>query len=231
MVMTGLYSKPRILIISKGHKSAKRILEVFDDNFQVSYTTKIDPEKFDVSDAAVFDYINDNIVDISSKNNILNIYLINDVSEVEKYNLRYGEYLLRGPGYLRFLPELIITLLERKLCNNQLNFEVNKYMDLLMKLNFGILLLRKRNGTIFFANNYALKLMDLKIDEVRNKRIEDLNIFEDIEKFKLDDHNFNKKIDVLRKNDEKLPVVFSSNETLFGAQKIIQFVFTNLDKV
>ena len=57
------------------------------------------------------------------------------------------------------------------------------------------------------------------------------NIFEDIEKFKLNDHNFNKKIDVLRKNDEKLPVVFSSNETLFGAQKIIQFVFTNLDKV
>lgn len=229
--MSGLYSKPRILIISKGHKSAKRILEVFDDNFQVSYMTKIEPERFKVTDAAVFDYINDNIIEISSKNNILNIFLVSDVSEVEKYNLRYGEYLLRGPGYLRFLPELIVTLLERQLCNNQLNFQVNKYMDLLMKLNFGILLLRKRNGTIFFANDYALNLMNLKIEEVRNKRIEELKVFENIDKYKLDENITSKKINIIYGKENKIPIIFSSNETLFGAQKIVQFVFTNLEKL
>ena len=56
------YSKPRIILVGRSQKDARRLIEAFDDRFDVRYVEEISDEFSRFSDAMIFDYVTEGII-------------------------------------------------------------------------------------------------------------------------------------------------------------------------
>jgi len=227
------YSKPRIILVGRSQKDARRLIEAFDDRFDVRYVEEVSDEFGRFSDAMIFDYVSEEIINNLRSGSVPYLCLIGTEKSIAKYSLEAGEYLLKGPGYLHYLPEIVYSMLEKHRLQKTLDFEREKYMGLVNSMGCGMLILRKRDGNVIFCNKVAQSLLGYAEEEIEKMRLQDLVYDEPfalqtilgIEKFDTD-----REIVMLTKAGGKIYVIFNTSETLYGAERVVQLTFMDVSK-
>jgi len=116
------YSKPRIILVGRSQKDARRLIEAFDDRFDVRYVEEVSEEFGRFSDAMIFDYVSEEIIKNLRSGSVPYLCLIGTEKSIAKYSLEAEEYLLKGPGYLHYLPEIVYSMLEKHRLQKTLDF-------------------------------------------------------------------------------------------------------------
>ncbi|MDK2944549.1 MAG: hypothetical protein PWQ24_1264 [Mesotoga sp.] len=231
--MFDFYSKPRIILVGRSQKDARRLIEAFDERFDVRYVEEVSDEYSRFSDAMVFDYVGEDIIRNLRSGSIPYLCLIGSEKAIVKYSLEPGEYLLKGPGYLHYLPEIVYSMLEKHRLQKTLDFEREKYMGLVNSMGCGMLILRKRDGNVIFCNQVAQSLLGYTEEEIEKMRLQDLVYDEPfaletilgIEHFDTD-----REIVMLTKTGGKTYVIFNTSEMLYGAESVVQLTFMDVSK-
>lgn len=231
-MLGGFYTKPRIILVGKSQKDARRLIEAFDDRFDVRYVEEVSDEAWRYSDVIIFDYVNKELHDKTNERKLPYLFLVGDEKNIKKYELEIGEYLLKGPGYLHYLPEIVFSLLEKQRLQKILDFEREKYMGLVNSMGCGMFVLRKRDGSILFSNQVVTEIFGYEKSELEKSRLQDIvasdaDIISDI----LNEEEMNNAELVMFNIDgEKMYVRFNSSEMVYGAEKVILFTFMDITR-
>jgi len=227
------YSKPRIILVGRSQKDARRLIEAFDDRFDVRYVEEVSDEFGRFSDAMIFDYVSEDIINNLRAGTIPYLCLVGSEKSIEKFSLVPGEYLLKGPGYLHYLPEIVYSMLEKHRLQKTLDFEREKYMGLVNSMGCGMLILRKRDGNVIFCNKVAQSLLGYSEEEIEKMSIQDLLYDEPFAlQTILGRENFDtdREIVMLTKAGGKIYVIFNTSEMLYGAERVVQLTFMDVSK-
>jgi len=227
------YSKPRIILVGRSQKDARRLIEAFDDRFDVRYVEEISDEFSRFSDAMIFDYVTEGIIKSLRAGTIPYLCLIGSEKSVAKHELKPGEYLLKGPGYLHYLPEIVFSMLEKHRLQKTLDFEREKYMGLVNSMGCGMLIIRKRDGNVIFSNKVAQRLLGYEESEIEKTRLQDLVYDEPLALnlvLEREGVNSDREIVMLTRTNGKIYVIFNTSEMLYGAERVVQFTFMDISK-
>ncbi len=231
--MFDFYSKPRIILVGRSQKDARRLIEAFDDRFDVRYVEEIADEFSRFADAMIFDYVNESIISTLRAGTIPFLCLVASEKSVSKFNLQIGEYLLKGPGYLHYLPEIVYSMLEKHRLQKTLDFEREKYMGLVNSMGCGMLIIRKRDGNVIFSNSVAQRLLGYEEPEIEKIRLQDL-VYDEPFVLNLvlerEEADTDREIVMLARNGGKLYVIFNTSEMLYGAERVVQFTFMDISR-
>lgn len=231
-MLGGLYTKPRIILVGKSQKDARRLIEAFDDRFDVRYVEEVSDEAWRYSDVIIFDYVNKELHEKTTERKLPYLFLVGDEKNVKKFGLEIGEYLLKGPGYLHYLPEIVFSLLEKQRLQKVLNFEREKYMGLVNSMGCGMFVLRKRDGSILFSNQVVTGILGYEKDELEKLRLHDIAVADsDVITDILSEEKMNNAELVLSDIEgEKRFVRFNSSGMVYGAEKVILFTFMDVTR-
>ncbi|TYB95647.1 MAG: PAS domain-containing protein [Kosmotoga sp.] len=222
-------SRQRVIVVAKTNKDAKRLIEALHDFYEVRYTEHVEKEHWLFSDLLIFDYFDENIVKKSKESEVPYIFLASSMEEVEKYSLAEDKYILKGPGYLNYLNNIVNLIVEKQQLERILGFEKEKYLSLVNSMGCGMLVLRKNDGLILFANKVAKEVLGYQGDGLIHMKLSD---FVDSEKDDSQILSSEPKINLECKLQthlgDKRDVRYSSSETIYGAERVIQFTFMDI---
>jgi len=221
------YSKPRITLVGKSQKDARRLIEAFDDRFDVRYEEEVSSELWNYSDMMVFDYVNNDLLSSARRQETPHLFLINDESQTTDFHLSQGEYLFKGPGYLNYLADIVFSILEKERLKKTLEFEREKYMGLVNSMGCGMLVVRKRDSGILFSNRVSLSVLGYTEQEMSNMKLGDI-VVGGLSSVLPDNSLKDNEVELLTRSGDSRFVQFSSSEILYGAEKVIQFSFMDV---
>ncbi len=222
-------SRQRVIVVAKTNKDAKRLIEALHDFYEVRYTEHVEKEHWLFSDLLIFDYFDENIVQKSKESDVPYIFLASDVEEVKKYSLSEDKYILKGPGYLNYLNNIVNLIVEKQQLERILGFEKEKYLNLVNSMGCGMLVLRKNDGLILFANKVAKEVLGYQGDGLIHMKLSDfVDSEEDISLILSSGPKTNLECKLQTHLGDKRDVRYSSSETIYGAERVIQFTFMDI---
>jgi PAS domain S-box-containing protein len=221
------YSKPRITLVGKSQKDARRLIEAFDERFDVRYEEEVSSELWNYSDMMVFDYVNNDLLSSARHQETPHLFLINDESQATEFHLSQGEYLFKGPGYLNYLADIVFSILEKERLKKTLEFEREKYMGLVNSMGCGMLVVRKRDSGILFSNRVSLSVLGYTEHEISDKKLDEI-VMGGLASILPGDSEKENEVALLTRSGDNRFVQFSSSEILYGAERVIQFSFMDI---
>ncbi|MGC9383773.1 MAG: PAS domain-containing protein [Kosmotogaceae bacterium] len=222
-------SRQRVIVVARTNKDAKRLIEALHDFYEVRYTEHVEKEHWLFSDLLIFDYFDENIVRKSKESDVPYIFLASDLEEVQKYCLAEDEYILKGPGYLNYLNNIVNLIVEKQQLERILGFEKEKYLSLVNSMGCGMLVLRKNDGLILFANKVAKEILGFQGDGLIHMKLSDfVDSEEDTALILSSEPKTNLECKLQTHLGDKRDVRYSSSETIYGAEKVIQFTFMDI---
>ncbi|MFW6119297.1 MAG: PAS domain-containing protein [Petrotogales bacterium] len=222
-------SRQRVIVVAKTNKDAKRLIEALHDFYEVRYTEHVEKEHWLFSDLLIFDYFDENIVKKSKKSDVPYIFLASDVEEVKKFSLSEDEYILKGPGYLNYLNNIVNLMVEKQQLERSLRFEKEKYLNLVNSMGCGMLVLRRNDGLILFANKVAKEVLGYQGDGLIHMKLSDfIDSEKDTSLILSSGPKTNLECKLQTHLGDKRDVRYSSSETIYGAERVIQFTFMDI---
>lgn len=222
-------SRQRVIVVARTNKDAKRLIEALHDFYEVRYTEHVEKEHWLFSDLLIFDYFDENIVKKSKESDVPYIFLASDMEEVQKYCIAEDEYILKGPGYLNYLNNIVNLIVEKQQLERILGFEKEKYLSLVNSMGCGMLVLRKNDGLILFANKVAKEVLGYQGDGLIHMKLSDfVDSEEDTALILSSEPKTNLECKLQTHLGDKRDVRYSSSETIYGAEKVIQFTFMDI---
>ncbi len=222
-----VYSKPRITLVGKSQKDARRLIEAFDDRFDVRYEEEISTELWNYSDMMVFDYVKKELLGVARSHETPHLFLLNNESQATELQLMQGEYLFKGPGYLNYLSEIVFSILEKQRLKKILEFEREKYMGLVNSMGCGMLVVRKRDSGILFSNRVALSTLGHTENEMNRMKLNDI-VIGGLSAIQPGESGSRDEVELIARNGDRRTVQFSSSEILYGAERVVQFSFMDV---
>ncbi|MFO7881362.1 MAG: PAS domain-containing protein [Kosmotogaceae bacterium] len=222
-------SRQRVIVVAKTNKDAKRLIEALHDFYEVRYTEHVEKEHWLFSDLLIFDYFDENIVQKSKESDVPYIFLASDMEEVKRYLLTEDEYILKGPGYLNYLNNIVNLIVEKQQLERILEFEKEKYLNLVNSMGCGMLVLRKNDGLILFANKVAKEVLGYQGNGLIHMKLSDfVDSEKDVATILSSEPKSNLECKLQTHLGDKRNVRYSSSETIYGAERVIQFTFMDI---
>ncbi|WP_169746185.1 PAS domain S-box protein [Kosmotoga pacifica] len=223
-----MLSRYRIVLVGRGQRDARRLIDAFSTKFDIRYTEDISEDLWFFSDLIIFDFINEELISRARKEKTNYLFLIGNENDVKKYDLKEEEYVLKGPGYLHYLSNIVFNMLKNRSLRQTLEFEREKYSTLVNNMGCGMIVLR-RDGKIIFSNSSAKSILGYSDRELANLNIKDVLPEESVvNKILKGDILNNQECILLNAFSDERTVTLNSSTSLYGAERVIQVTFMDI---
>ena len=85
--MLEMLSRYRVVLVGRGQRDARRLIDAFSTKFDVRYTEEIGDDLWLFSDLIIFDFINENLIERARKESANYLFLIGNEADVKKYGI------------------------------------------------------------------------------------------------------------------------------------------------
>lgn len=226
--MLEMLSRYRVVLVGRGQRDARRLIDAFSTKFDVRYTEEIGDDLWLFSDLIIFDFINENLIERARKESANYLFLIGNEADVKKYGMKDEEYVLKGPGYLHYLSKIVFNMLKNRRLQQVLQFEKNKYDTLVNNMGCGMLLLRK-DGKIIFSNNAAKLILGFSESELFHMNLKEILVEDEIINKILGGYNIsNQKCTLINAFSDRRIITLNSTVSLYEAERVIQITFMDI---
>ncbi|WP_235598497.1 PAS domain-containing protein [Kosmotoga arenicorallina] len=223
-----MLSRYRVVLVGRGQRDARRLIDAFSSKFDIRYTEEIGDDLWLFSDLIIFDFIRKDIIERARKESVNYLFLIGNEADVNKFSLKEEEYVLKGPGYLHYLSKIVYNMLKNRRIQQVLQFEKNKYDTLVNNMGCGMLLLRK-DGKIIFSNDAAKAILGFSDSELFHKSLKEIMIEKEICNKILGGYNINnQKCTLVNAFSDERMVTLNSTMSLYEAERVIQVTFMDI---